>query len=133
MWKCPREELQDAIYLTPDYEYAVAMAVKPGGVTEIDNEAKTIEFENPEDFDPERNIYIYTIDSDDIPEEHLKKVRDERGEFDGLQYAALISKIIPKLKENKKAREVMRYYKLLNWEEKEINKEKSVDNNLKIR
>ena len=113
----PEEEKQDAIYLTPDYGYAVAMGAKPSGVTIIENDIKKIEFERPEDFDPERDIYIYTVDSKDIPKHLLTEEKDENGEIDRLQFAALVPEIIPELKEKKKAREVMKYYELKNWKE----------------
>ena len=120
----PKGELQDAIYLTSDYGSAVAMAARPDGITTIDNTDKTIEFEKPEDFDPEADIYIYSVDSQDIPEELLDQV-------DELQYAALVPELAQKAKEKRKARDVMEFYELINWKEKD--REKSKETGFKIR
>ncbi len=73
----PEKELLDAIYLTPDYAFAIAVAARPEGATNIDNEAKTIEFERPDKFDPRSEIYIYVFDSDKIFAKNLVRV-DER-------------------------------------------------------
>lgn len=126
----PEDEKQKAIYWTPDYEYSIAMAARPKGVTLINNEEKTIEFEKPEGFNPETDIYIYAVDSEDIPKEFLKEVRDNNGEIDKLQFSVLLDEIKPKSKEKMKAREVMKYFKLLNWKE---NKEKITDGRVQIR
>ncbi len=123
----PEGEKLEAIYLTSDYGFAVAHAARPDGVTRIDNENKTIEFEHPEKFDPQIDIYIYTIDGDKIPPEHLKKENE-------LQYAVTeLSELEPSFVENKKAEEILKYYKLLNWEKKENTKEISNENKFKIR
>jgi len=107
----PTGEQQNAIYLTPDYASAIAMASRPDGITIIDAENKTIEFEDPEKFDPEMDIYIYSVDSSKIPKEHLDQVDD-------LQYAALVPEITPENEEKMKARRVLDFYELTNWEEK---------------
>ena len=46
----PAHEKKDAVYLTPIYSYALAIAARPDGVTHIKESLKTIEFEKPEDF-----------------------------------------------------------------------------------
>jgi len=102
----PPDELLEAIYLTPDYGFALAMAARPKGVTTIDNNAHTIEFERPELFDPEKEVYVYEID---IPKNETKVV-------DELQ-AAVENK--DELKPDKmfthKAGDVEQYYELTNW------------------
>lgn len=68
----PEEELQDGIYLSPDYGFALAMGTRLPGITEVGNDDKTIKFEHPELFDPESNIFMYTFDSDKIPTENIE-------------------------------------------------------------
>ena len=117
----PEKELLDAIYLTPDYGFAIACAARPDGVSNIDGKEKTIEFENPENFDPLREIYIYTVDSDKITAENLIKVDDGQYAVIGLEELEYDSV------ELKTANEVQKYYRLLNWKgegrQKEIKKE----------
>ena len=105
----PEGELLDAIYLTPNREFAIAMAVKLEGVTNIADESKTIEFEHPELYDPEKEIYLYLIDSDSIPKENIREI-DER------QFAVVdIPEIKPESVEVMKAGEVEKYYELKQW------------------
>ncbi|MFH0806671.1 MAG: hypothetical protein V1885_03045 [Candidatus Brennerbacteria bacterium] len=106
----PEGELLNAIYLTPDYGFAVACAVRPSGKTEIDREEKTIEFEHPELFDPESSIYIHKFDSSKIPAEHLKQIDDHQFAVEGL------TELKPDSVEELKARGVERFFKLTNWE-----------------
>ena len=104
----PKDELLDAIYLTPDLGFAIAIAAMPDGGAEIDDNEHTIRFEHGEQFDPEKPIFIYEIDVDDIPKQYLKKV-------DSLQYAVLGMDELPaKRMQEMKAEIVTRYYKLLN-------------------
>lgn len=70
----PEKELLEAIYLMPDYGFAFACAARPEGVTDIDNESRTISFENPESSDPEQIIRIYEVDGENIPEKDLVEV-----------------------------------------------------------
>ena len=72
----PEGELLNAIYLTPDIGFAVACAARPEGVTHI-NDDHSIEFENPEGFNPDQDIFIYTVDTNDLPKESITEV-DER-------------------------------------------------------
>ena len=103
----PDGELLNAIYLTPDFGSAVAIAAKTGGLTVIDDEKHTIVFERPEDFDPDREIYIYEIDASQIPKENIKYV-DER------QVAVTeMEKITPLNVQELKAREILKYYTIL--------------------
>jgi len=110
----PGGELLDAIYLTPDFGFAVAIAAKTGGLTEIDDEKHTIVFERPEDFDPDKEIYIYAIDASQIPKENIKYV-DER------QVAVTeMKKITPLNVQELKAREILKYYTILDSDGNEL-------------
>ena len=110
----PDGELLNAIYLTPDFGSAVAIAAKTGGLTVIDDEKHTIVFERPEDFDPDREIYIYEIDTSQIPKENIKYV-DER------QVAVTeMEKITPLNVQELKAREILKYYTILDRDGNEL-------------
>ena len=113
------DELLQGIYLTPDYGFAVAMAARPDGATEIDDEAREITFEKPESFDPESDIFIYSFDPARIPAENLKHIDKWQSVVTG------IHELRPDSTEQTKARKVLDYYKILNWEEKELNRETS--------
>lgn len=113
----PKDELLEAIYFTPNYGFAVACGARPLGMTDIDDEQKTIKFENPDLFDPEIDVFIYRIESENVPEGHLRQIDDH-------QY------IVENMKEitfnnvdEMKASEVSKYYKLINWEPKEYKSE----------
>lgn len=111
--KVPEGELLNAVYFSPDYGFAFACGIRPEGVTNIDNENKTIEFEHPELFDPEKEVFVYHINSENIPEGHLR-------EIDEHQYAVEdLEKLDYEQVDIKKAREITEYYKLINWEPKE--------------
>lgn len=115
----PEKELLNAIYLTPDYGFAVAMGSMPEGAANINDEKKTIEFENPQLFNPEKEIFIYKVDTTDIPAENLIEV-DER------QYAIInTDEIKPSSVQELKAEEVLKHYELTNWkkEDQEPNSE----------
>lgn len=107
----PADELLDAIYLTPDYGFALACAARPRGVTQIDHDKNTIIFGNPESFNPDEEVFVHEVDIKDVPKENIKEV-DER------QYAVVgideleVSNSFPH-----KARDVRDYYKLENWQE----------------
>jgi hypothetical protein len=106
----PEGELLEAIYLTPSYKFAFAAAARVDGVTHIDDKENTIEFENPELFDPEREVYVYEVDIKDVPKESVRKV-------DELQYAILnLDEIKPTNQFIHKAGEIQKYYKLKNWD-----------------
>ena len=118
----PENELLDAIYLTPDYGFALACATRPEGVTEIDDNNKVITFENPELFDPEEEVFVYELDIENIPKEKIIEVDDH-------QYAVDIDELKVLNKFLHKAKEVQKYYELKNWQEKQ----KEVNIGLKIR
>lgn len=117
----PQDERKKAIYLTPNYKFAVACAARPDGLSKIDNETGKIEFENPEKFNPEQDIYIYWVNSENIPEEKLKPVKDDNGEIDENQFAVVdTEELLPDFIEQKKAIEVEKYYELTNWKKENI-------------
>ncbi len=108
----PETELQNAIYLTPDYGFALACGARPNGITTIDNENKTISFENSDRFDSNEKVFVYEIDADDISKENIKQI-------DELQFVVSNMESLPF--ENKfihKAGDVQKYYELTNWKEK---------------
>ena len=107
----PHDEVLNGIYLTPDLGFAVAMAARPeNSSTTIDDRAHKITFEKPELFDPEKEIFIYGFDTDDIPKENLRFV-------DELQYVVLGKEsLIPKTVEREKAEKILEFYELTNWE-----------------
>ena len=72
----PKDELLEAVYLTTDYGYALAMAARPDGVTHIDTLEKKIEFDNPSTFNSELDVFVYEVD---VPDVQVRKV-------DELQY-----------------------------------------------
>ena len=108
----PKDELLNAIYLTPDYGFALACAARPKGTTDIDEETKSITFENPKLFEPQKTVYVYTVETENIPKENIIKVDD-------LQYAIIgIDNIELSDKNTHKAIDVQNYYELKNWKEK---------------
>lgn len=108
----PEGELLDAIYLTPDYGFALACGARPEGVTDIDDDHKAITFENPKLFDPEERVYVYEIDTDKIPEGHIRKIDDR-------QYAIVdFGEIDIEEKHVHKAGDIQGFYELKNWKEK---------------
>ena len=109
----PENELQDAIYLSTDRAFALAMCSMPKGLTRVDHDKMTIETEFPEDFDPGMNIYMYAVDSEKIPKEKLEFLSD------GMQVVAHLDEIVPESVSELTAGEVLKYYKLLNHEDPE--------------
>ena len=110
----PGGELLDAVYLTPDFGFAVAMAAKTGGLTEIDDEKHTIVFERPEDFDPDKEVYIYEIDASQIPEENIRYVDERQIAVTGVEKMVLVNM------RGIKAREILKYYTILDHDGNEL-------------
>jgi len=106
----PASELQNGIYLTPKYEFALAVAGMPNGAMHTDEVARSIQYEKPELFDPEKEVYVYEVDSERIPSEgNLVTVDD-------LQYVVLgVDELAPSHMTIHKAGEVEQYYELKNW------------------
>lgn len=118
----PPEEALEAIYLTPDFLFALFCAAGPPGTnkmgmeelialqqTEI-NKIKTAErvvsFENPDQFDPNETIYIYFVDSTKIPE-------DKKIYIDPLQIAVTEDEITPDKVETYKSSALWKYHRLV--------------------
>jgi hypothetical protein len=116
----PPNELQNAIYLSPNRAFAIAMCAMPKGLTHVDYDQMTIETEHPENFDPDMKIYVYTIESDKFPKEEFEFLED------GMQAVSHLDEMRPESVEELTAGEVLKYYKLLNYENPE-----SVKNDLK--
>ncbi len=115
----PKEELQNGIYLTPNYEFALAMAVRPDGMTRIDD--GKIAFEHQELFEPEKEVYIYSFDTD---EEQFKGKELEFHNKDEYMIKG-DNMVIPSSVETVKSKEVFKYYELAKWGDtsKEIRQE----------
>lgn len=105
----PKEELQDGIYLTPDYGFAVAMAARPNGGTRIDD--GKISFENEKLFDPNQDIFIYVFDTE---EEQFKDKELEYHNKDEYMIKGE-SKLVASKIETIKAGELFKYYELSQW------------------
>ncbi len=108
----PENELLNAIYLTPDYGFALACAARPNGVTDIDGETKSITFENPELFDSEMEVFVYEVDVENIPKDKIIKVDDGQYAIVGIDELKVLNTF------PHKAKEVQNYYELKNWKEK---------------
>ncbi|MDE0481481.1 MAG: hypothetical protein OXI67_02765 [Candidatus Poribacteria bacterium] len=106
----PPEEALEAIYLTPDFLFALACAARPPGVSNIDITNRTICFENPDQFEPDETIYIYFVDPTKIPE-------DKKIEIDPWQVAVTEDEIIPDKIETHKSGDLFNYYRLIENDE----------------
>lgn len=103
----PKDGGFKAIYLSFDFGTALAFAARPEGVSHIDHENRLIYFENPQLFEPEREIYIYQIDIDAIPEERIMRISKWQ--------VAVFDEIIPVKIEKYKAGEVTKYYHIMEY------------------
>lgn len=114
----PKDELLEAIYLTPDYGFALAMAARPEGLTHIDHgidgKKGIMDLKNAEeDFDPEKIVYVYELD---VPDNHARAI-------DELQYVVEnINELTPTKRITHRAGDVEQYYELINVR-KEADKE----------
>ncbi len=102
----PAGELRNKIYFSPNFGFALAMAAGPNGMTSLSD--GQISFERQDEFDPERQVYIYEIDSELIPEELLEQVDDEQVAIDA-------DEIKPEVVHEMKAEQVFEYYELTEW------------------
>ncbi len=107
----PKDELLNAIYLTNEFKFALAMGARPEGITQIDN--NKIRFEHPELFDPECIVYIYEFDTSDIPAENLSPIDSKQFAVNGVE------RLVPKSYQKLKAKELLKYYELTNWKNPE--------------
>jgi hypothetical protein len=110
----PSDELLNAIYLTPDYGFALAVAANPGGLMHIDDENKTITLENPETFDPAKEVYVYEVD---VPDEMVRMIDPRQYVVEHLDEVSITNKSAHQ------AGEVAQYYRLEN-----VNKESTEAN-----
>jgi hypothetical protein len=104
----PEDELKNGIYLTPRYGFALACGARPEGVTQIDDVNKKIEFEHPEKFDPDLDVYIYEVEVD---ENYARRIDDNQYLIENLD------EVKTTVKHEHKAKEVQNYYELKNWKE----------------
>lgn len=103
----PPQESLNVIYLTPDFAFAMACAVTSReNRIEVDHSQKTIRFEVPNEFNPGREIYIYSVDPLEIPKERVIWM-------DPWQVAVDMNELVPVKREKHKAGEVLEHYKLL--------------------
>ena len=108
------DQLQHAIYLSPDYGFALAMGARPENSVTVTHDGegeRTIDFEKPELFKPDETVYIYSFDSEDLDEQNLQFVSE-------FEYALVGVEVLPvsEIKETK-ARELLNFYTLTNWNE----------------
>ncbi len=101
----PPEEALEAIYLTPDFLFAMACAARPPGVSNIDITNRTICFENPDLFQPDEIIYIYFVDPTKIAD-------DKKIEIDPWQIAVTEDEIIPDKIETYKSGDLLKHYRV---------------------
>ena len=102
----PPEEALEAIYLTPDFLFALACAARPPGVSNIDLTKRTICFENPDQFEPNETIYIYFVDPTKIPE-------DKKIYIDQWQVAVTEDEITPDKVETYKSGDLLKHYRVI--------------------
>lgn len=100
----PKKEKLNMIYLSPEYGFALACAIKPKGLSVIDHTKRIVRF-NLNDFNPEKEIYIYTVDISVVPKNRIVYI-------DELQTALNLDEIKPVRVTIHKAGEVSKYYKI---------------------
>ena len=118
----PSEEALEAIYLTPDFLFALFCAAGPPGTNKmgmtdsqkarevstdkIETVERVVSFENPDQFEPDETIYIYLVDPAKIPE-------DKKIYIDPLQIAVTEDEITPDKVETYKSADLWKYYRLV--------------------
>ncbi len=102
----PPEEALEAIYLTPDFLFALACAARPPGTSNIDLTERTISFDNPDQFEPDETIYVYYVDPTKIAE-------DKKIFIDPWQVAVTLSEITPDKVETYKSGDLFKHYRLI--------------------
>ncbi len=106
----PSEEALEAIYLTPDFLFALACAARSPGISNIDITNRTICFENPDQFEPDETIYIYFVDP-------MKISEDKKIEIDQWQIAVIEDEITPDKIETYKSGDLLKHYRLIDkWD-----------------
>lgn len=104
----PAEEALEAIYLTPDFLFALACAARPPGVSNIDLTKRIIRFQNPDQFEPNETIYIYFVDPTKMPE-------DKKIYIDPWQVAITEDEITPDKVETYKSGDLLTHYRTEEW------------------
>jgi len=102
----PEKESLNMIYFTPDFAFALVSAARPEGITEVNHNERTVHFENPDKFDPEKEVYVYIVDPSKIPDN--KKIW-----IDKWQVAVDLDEIKPDKVEKHKSGEVSQYYSII--------------------
>jgi hypothetical protein len=82
------------------------MAAGPNGITNLDD--GQISFERSSEFNPEAIIYVYAVESNNLPAEKLEYV-DEN------QYAFDADELVPESVSEYTAKEVFNYYTLTDF------------------
>lgn len=102
----PLEEALEAIYLTPDFLFALASAARLPGTSNMDLIKRLISFDNPDQFDPDETVYIYFVD--------LAKISDDKKIYiDPWQIAVTEDEIEPDKVETYKSGDLWTYYRLV--------------------
>lgn len=102
----PPEEALEAIYLTPDFLFALACAARPPGTSNIDLIKRLISFDNPDQFEPDETVYVYFVDPTKISD-------DKKIYIDPWQLAVTEDEIIPDKVETYKSADLWKYYCLV--------------------
>lgn len=107
----PETELQNGIYLTPHYDFALAMGSRPeNSGTRLDEVERKITFEKPELFDPNKEVFIYVVETDLLSKENVEYIDENQYIIKGL------AEVIPNEVQKVKAEEILKYYELTNWQ-----------------
>ncbi|MFH1894642.1 MAG: hypothetical protein ABH813_01955 [Patescibacteria group bacterium] len=104
----PRQDRKNAIYMASDRITALGFAAMPDGKNAIgqeDDGRRTVHFENPDLFDPDKEVYVYLVDISKIPGDKI--FPGDEGEI-----AADVDEITPVKIERHKAGEISQYYSI---------------------
>ena len=110
----PPEEALEAIYLTPDFLFALFCAAGPPGTNKMGwiepDQERVVSFENSDQFKPDETIYIYLVDPRKISE-------DKKIYIDPLQIAVTEDEITPDKIETYKSADLLKHYRLIDkWD-----------------
>jgi hypothetical protein len=103
----PRQDRKDAIYMTSDHVTALGFAAMPDGKNAIGQEdgKRTVHFENPDLFNPDKEVYVYCVDISKIPGDKI--FPGDEGEV-----VVDLDEILPDKVERHKAGEISQYYSI---------------------
>jgi len=102
----PKAENLNMIYFTQDFAFALVSAARPEGITEVNHNERTVHFENPNKFEPEKEVYIYVVDPSKIPD-------DKKIWVDKWQVAVDLDEVTPVKVERHKAGEILNHYSII--------------------